>query len=206
MDNEISAPLDVTPVMFAMVRFSAMVMAVAGIACNANPSPHASATEQASAAEIPMAPGAAVATPILPKLTPEPAIDDTALRRSYGPVDMKLAQCVTLDKEGTLLGSNCPSNFVVFGPYVGAPGNSNLRVSFEIQSDGPIAITSDAISEVGKRFHGVMDEQSIGSGEKRKLGYGIHLFEPVTALEARIGIRADKPVKFKITNLKIQVQ
>jgi hypothetical protein len=192
--------------MLAMVRFATIVMTAAAFGCNANPSPQPSPADPGSTPEAAMPPGAAVATPVLPKLSPEPVIDDKALRRGYGPADMKLAQCATLEKDGTILGNGCPSNFVVFGPYVSAPGNSNLRISFEIQSDGPIAVTSDAISEVGKRFHGVMDEQTISSGEKRKLGYGIHLFEPVTALEARIGVRADKPVKFKITNLTINVQ
>jgi hypothetical protein len=128
------------------------------------------------------------------------------LRRAYGPADMRTAECAKLDKAGTIVAEGCPNNYVVFGPYVRAPGNSNLRVSFEVQSDTAIDVTSDAISDVGKRFHGVMDEQHIAAGEKRRLGYGIHLFEPANALEARIAVRSETPAKFKITNLSIVIQ
>jgi hypothetical protein len=99
-----------------------------------------------------------------------------------------------------------PVDFIVFGPHVHAPANSNLWVDFDIVADMPLAVTSDAISEVDRRFHAAMNEQPIAKGERRNLGFGTHLSEPTTGLETRIAIRADKLAKFTIKNLSVRIE
>jgi hypothetical protein len=81
-----------------------------------------------------------------------------------------------------------------------------LRVAFEIQSNAKLNVGSDVVSDVGKKFHGALEEQALAPGEKRKLGYKIRLTQAASAVEARIGIRADGPANFKITNLVVSVQ
>ncbi len=171
------------------------------LACNKSPSPDSSRP----AATTPAVPGVAIASATLPTLPAKPSVDDKTLRRAYGPAELKLAKCASLEKDGTVLGKQCLSNYVVYGPYVNAPANSTLRISFDIQSDSPVLVKSDVSSEAGKRFHGEFDEHQIQAGEKHTLSYGIHLFEPATAVEARIGLRAENPVDVRITNLAVQV-
>jgi hypothetical protein len=197
--------------MFAMARFSTYCSFVAlVIGCNAKASPASGSSDPSGPAALDSVPGTAVANPILTsKPTPAlalPSIDEKTLRRSYGAADMRLAPCAKLEKDGTIIGKDCPSNVVVFGPYVRTPGNANLWVTFELQADGPLTVTSDAVSEVGKRFHGLMNEQPVAKGEKRNLGFGVHMSEPASALEARIAIRAEGLARFTIRNLSIRVQ
>src|SRR5262245_42312418 len=62
-----------------------------------------------------------------------PAVDDTKLRRQYGPIDMRTHQCVKR-QDATLQGRGCPAAIVVFGPYVDVPENSEVEFSFELRS------------------------------------------------------------------------
>jgi hypothetical protein len=85
------------------------------------------------------------------------------------------------------------------------PANSDVRVSYEIQSPEKIGVGGDMVSDVGKKLHGSMDEQSVGANELRKIGYSIHLFEPAKALEVRVGVHGIGPVDFKITNFNVTI-
>jgi hypothetical protein len=134
------------------------------------------------------------------------AADDTALRRAYGPKEMKLHPCAKLQPDGVVIGQQCPSAFVVFGPYVEAPASARLSIGFEFESDVPVEVMSDVVSEVGKRFHGSIDQQNLPPSERRHLGYSIQLTERVVALEARVGIRATGTVNFKLSKLTVVVQ
>lgn len=193
--------------MLGMTRFSTIILPVAFvIGCNANASPTELQPASGTSPGVSSIPGAAVVSPIIPASPALPQVDDKALRRAYGASDMKVAGCVKVQKDGSIVGDHCPSNVVVFGPYVRAPGNSNVWVSFDIEASDALFVSSDAISQVGQRFHGLMTDQAVAAGEKRRLGYAVHLFEPASALEARIGIRADKPARFTITNLSVRVE
>lgn len=162
------------------------------------PASAAAPTEAAEEAPASAAPSESVAAP-------EPT-DDPSLRRAYGPDDLKFHPCVKVADDGTVRGEHCPAAFVVFGPYVGAPPKSTLHVAFKMHVVNKLFVTSDVVSANGQQFHGSMDEQAFNAGETRKLGYRIRLPLPATAVEARIGIRADTPVDFTITDLSVAVE
>jgi hypothetical protein len=79
-------------------------------------------------------------------------------------------------------------------------------VSFEIESRGSLVLGADMVSRSAQQFHGSLLEQQIEPGPKRTLGYRVHLFNGVTALESRIFVRATGPVDFRLTNLTVTVR
>jgi hypothetical protein len=132
--------------------------------------------------------------------------DDADLRRSYVAKDMKVHRCVTANDEGNVLGKECPSALVVFGPYVTVPSNSDVRLKFDIMSPGPLTVMSDVLSDGAKRFHAAIEEEHVAANEARTISYRIHVFDGVRSLESRIGVRGDSPVDFEIKNLKLTVE
>jgi hypothetical protein len=132
--------------------------------------------------------------------------DDPSLRRSYGSNEMKVHACATRQDDGTLVGEGCPSGIVVFGPYVSAPANANVRLQFEIESPTQLHVMSDVLSSSAKQFHAALEDEVLQPNQPRTVSYRIHLFDSARALEARIGIRADEPSRFKISNLQLSVQ
>lgn len=139
-------------------------------------------------------------------LQPSPAAEDLALRRSYYATDMKVHACVTRRDDGHIIGKNCPPAFVLFGPYVTVPANSDVQLRFDIEARSKLSLTSDMISNGAKQFHGALDEQLFDVSDRRSVSYRIRVFEATRSLETRIGIRADAPVDFEITNLEVNIQ
>jgi hypothetical protein len=131
---------------------------------------------------------------------------DQSLRRAYASADMKSHACATRQDDGTILGDNCPSGIVVFGPYVTVPPNSDVRLRFDIESPAQLHIMSDMVSASAKQFHAALEDQMILANQRQTIRYRVHLFDAVRALESRIGIRADGPARFTITNFQLDVQ
>jgi hypothetical protein len=131
---------------------------------------------------------------------------EQALRRNYGAAEMKLHECTTLEPDGTLTGKQCPSAFVVFGPYVTAPASSNLHLRFDVQSPGTIFVSGDLVSNLTRQFHGSFGDQMVEANRQRTIDYKINLPLSTEAVEARIFIHAEKPSDFKITNFIVGVE
>src|SRR3954471_9662467 len=62
-----------------------------------------------------------------------------APRRGYGPIDMKLSPCMSMENDHTIAGRGCTTNIVVFGPYVGVPTDSDVDVSFDVETKDKVA-------------------------------------------------------------------
>jgi hypothetical protein len=119
---------------------------------------------------------------------------------------MKVHSCVTVHDDGSIVGKDCPSTLVVFGPYVSVPSNADVQLRFDIQATSPLSLVSDVLSEGAKRFHGALEEELLDAGETHAVSYRIHVFDPVRALETRIGVRNTAPVSFRITDLRMSVR
>jgi hypothetical protein len=143
-----------------------------------------------------------------PSSTDDPKVagEEAALRRAYGASDMKMHPCAASQEDGSIVGKQCPSALVVFGPYVTVPSKSDVKLRFDIESPTSLRVMSDVLSNSAKQFHGAVEEQMIQAREKRTVSYRIHVFDAVRALETRIGIRTDAPVDFTITNLTLSVE
>ena len=138
---------------------------------------------------------------------PEPAASNSAmLRRGYGPIDMKLNPCVSLEDDHTLVGKQCASGAVVFGPYANAPADADVDVAFEIETKTPLVLGADMVSNSAQQFHGALLEQQIDPGARRSFGYRVHLFKGVSGLESRLFVRASAPADFKIHSLVVTVR
>ena len=136
----------------------------------------------------------------------EDANDGRALRRSYGSDIMKVHECVSVTDDGIMRGTACPSTVVVFGPYITAPGNADVKFRFDIESESSLSVMSDVLSDDAKQFHGAVEEQQVKPNEKAIVQYRIRLFEPARALETRIGIRTDKPANFTIARIALTIE
>jgi len=132
--------------------------------------------------------------------------DNPELRRSYSSKEMKLHTCAKLNDDGSVTGKGCPSSLVVFGPYVSVPGRSEVQLRFDIESPRELQLTSDMISDSAKQFHGALDELLLSAHAKRSVSYRLHVFETARTLEARIGLRAQGPIDFTITNLSLNIR
>jgi hypothetical protein len=146
-----------------------------------------------------------VAPPLLRDESGPAAKELEAMRRSYGARDMKLSECTKVGADGTITGTRCPSGCVVFGPYVPAPPQSNVHVSFELYARGPLEFSSDMVTDV-KLTRGRVGAQHLATGELRKLEYDVYLPDAGKALEARIWINAQDPAAFEVRNLSVRVQ
>jgi hypothetical protein len=135
----------------------------------------------------------------------EAPVDDPALRRTYGPLDMRFQDCTKGGADGSIEGTLCPNGCAVFGPYVAAPADSDVRVSFELHASSKLNVWSDVVSNIKQR-HGALEPQTMAAEDSRKFGYRIHLLQGVNALEARVWISAEAPASFKITNFSVSVE
>jgi hypothetical protein len=159
----------------------------------------------------PATPGVTAAAPAAATGSVQPAsvtlspAEDKALRRQYGPADMKYNPCVKR-KDATLQGRGCSSGIILFGPYVNVPANSEVELTLDIQSPSAIGIHSDMGSQVGKRALGAIAPQPIAANEKRRIGYKINMAQPDAAVETRVWLQTDSPVDFEITNLLVTVR
>jgi len=142
--------------------------------------------------------------PVAMPAAPDPA--DAALRRSYEASDMALQNCTKLEGDGTIVGQNCPSGSIVFGPYVRIPRDANVRLSFDIQAQTQLGISSDIVSAAGTVFHGGMDEQVLDPKARQHWGYAIRMPQSVDAAEARLWVRGETPASFKISSFKLTVE
>jgi hypothetical protein len=129
-----------------------------------------------------------------------------ALRRGYGPVDMKLNPCVSLEDDHTMIGKQCGGGAVIFGPYVSVPAGADVDVAFDIETKAPLILGADMVSNSAQQFHGALLEQQIEPGPKRQFGYRVHLFRAVDGLESRIFVRASGPTDFTIRSLVVTVR
>jgi hypothetical protein len=130
----------------------------------------------------------------------------SALRRSYSSSDMKFHACATPEEDGTIIGKQCPSAIVVFGPYVTVPADADIRLRFDITSPMAVKLTSDVLSNSARQFHGALEEQDLAANQKRTISYRIHVFDSVNTLETRVGVRTDVPLDFTITDLRLTIQ
>lgn len=143
-------------------------------------------------------------TAVLPKEGDE--ADEGALRHAYYSNIAKLHECVHLKDDGSLRGESCPSTLVVFGPYISAPANSNVHVRFDIDSTSHLTLMSDVLSNNARQFHGALEEKAVRANERTRVQYRIHIFDSVHALEARVGVRAEGPVTFNITDYSLTIE
>jgi hypothetical protein len=133
-------------------------------------------------------------------------VDDPALHRTYGVADMRMHECMKVQPDGSVLGDNCPSAFVMFGPYLTSPPNADLKLTFDIESSSKLVVTSDVVSSLAKNFHGAMDDQEIAPRQARRIGYRIHFSRPAEGVEARLWVRGDGPSSFQISNFSLEVR
>jgi hypothetical protein len=147
--------------------------------------------------------------PVAPRLLREPTqgepVDVTALRRSYGPKEMRINDCTRLGPDGTITGTGCTSGCAVFGPYVAAPPKSTVYIEFELVAADPLDFSSDMITDL-ELTRGRLAPQHLAAGEARKIGYEVYFPDAAKLLEARIWIGSDKAVSFEIKSLSVRVQ
>jgi hypothetical protein len=187
--------------MSSVLRFISLVNLLVVAACEAaEPEPE----PQISKTLLPASP--APTTAVITSLDQKPPTGDTGLRRGYSLSEMRLGDCAKLEEDGTLVAHDCTSGCVLFGPYLSAPADSDLRVSFEIESLGPLLVASDIVSSSGQTFHGALDQQGVESRKSRKLGYRVHLFQRADGIETRLWVKADGPINFRLTNFVLQVE
>jgi hypothetical protein len=119
---------------------------------------------------------------------------------------MKLHDCMMMQPDGSIVGENCPSAFVLFGPYLSAPPNSDIDLAFTIEPSNGVMVSSDVVSEVAKNFHGAFRDQEVAANETRKMAHRVHFFSPAEGVETRLWVRGDGPTRFKISSFAIDVR
>jgi hypothetical protein len=132
--------------------------------------------------------------------------DPAELLRGYGIVDMRFNNCVTRENDHTVLGTGCPGGFLIYGPYVSVPPDSEIDVSFEIKPSRDVSIYADIVSQMGAQTLAGLNRQRLDAGELKKLGYRVHVFNADVNVESRIGIDAEPGTSFEITNLTMTVR
>jgi hypothetical protein len=130
----------------------------------------------------------------------------SALRRGYGPVDMRFGACTSRKEDGLLVGQNCEQGTVIYGPYISVPAESEIEVTFEIKATVAVEVYGDLVSQMGQRFIAAINPQTLLAGEERKFGYRVRVLTNETAVESRIGLRAPGPIGFQIKNYTLTVR
>lgn len=136
----------------------------------------------------------------------EPRGDDKALRRKYASAEMRRHECVNLGPDGSFVGSNCPSGCVLYGPYLTAPTNADVRLAFEIESSSKLTLLTDLVSAQGKTYHGATEDLVLNPSEKRTLGYRVHFFQPAHSVEGRVWVQGEEPANFRIYNFRLEIE
>jgi hypothetical protein len=134
------------------------------------------------------------------------AAEASDLRRGYGMVDMRFNSCVKLENGTTFVGNGCASGFVIYGPYVPVPRNSEIEVSFEVKPSRRIEVYADVVSQMGTHTLAGLSRQVVEAGSRHKLGYRVHVSNADTNVESRIGMTVEPDVKFEISNLTMTVR
>jgi hypothetical protein len=137
---------------------------------------------------------------------PDPEGDDRELRRGYGMLDMRSNGCLTRLNDNAFQGEACPTGFVIYGPYVPVPANSEIEVSFEVNSSTTLEVYADVVSQMGVQLLAGLSRQTVEAGVSQKLGYRVHVFNADTNVESRIGISAQNGTRFEISNLAMTVR
>jgi hypothetical protein len=133
-------------------------------------------------------------------------VSDAELRRGYGAIDMRYQSCVTQDGENTLHGKDCNSGFTIYGPYVRVPANSEVEVSFEIHATNAIEVYADIVSRMATQTLAGLNRQTLAAGEKRTIGYRVHVFSEDVNVESRIGFAGNAGIDFRISGLTMTVR
>jgi hypothetical protein len=134
-----------------------------------------------------------------------PAVDD-GLRRAHPLEEMKFSDCLTLGDDGTVTGKKCASGCMMFGPYLSVPTSSDVRLSFDIESDEAVIVGSDIVSQGGSYVHGAVEEQGLEADKKRHIAYRVHFFEPAAMIETRLWIRSDSTTDLELSNFTLEVK
>lgn len=137
---------------------------------------------------------------------PAEAEDDPALRRSYGAAEMKLNECMKVQADGSIVGEQCPSAFVMFGPYMTTPSNADVRLTMEIEAIDGLSVSSDIVSSLAGKFHGSVEDVELKPKEKRRVAYKIHLFNAADGVEARLWVKGAGPSNFRISDFALEVK
>lgn len=128
------------------------------------------------------------------------------LRRGYGAVDMRFNPCVTRINDHLLHGSACPPGFVIYGPYVPVPSNSDIEVAFELKPTKRVEVYADIVTRMAAQTLAGLSRQVIEAGDTHKLGYRVHVFNADVQVESRIGLSTEPGTDFEITNLTMTVR
>ena len=136
----------------------------------------------------------------------EKAAEDAALRRGYGVVDMRSNPCVKRDGDKAFLGERCPDLFVIYGPYVKVPANSEIEVSFDVTVSQRMEVYADIVSQMGGRTLAGLSRQVVEPGPARRLGYRVYVFSDSQDVESRIGFGGMADAGFTIANLTMTVR
>jgi hypothetical protein len=131
---------------------------------------------------------------------------DADLRRGYGIVDMRFDGCVKRQNDHTVLGDSCPTGFLIYGPYVPVPANSEIDVSFDVRPSKDILIYADIVSQMGKQTLAGLNRQRVAAGQLQKVGYRVHVFNADVNVESRIGMDAEPGTHFELSNLTMTVR
>jgi hypothetical protein len=154
----------------------------------------------------PAAPTAPAAAPVVSAPSASASANPKAgAKTAYDARAMKLKPCMTLGKDGVLTGRNCPSGFIVYGPYAAVPADTLVEFSFEIEADDELSIYSELVSEKGKNVYLAQPDQKIPAGTRRRFAVRLHVFPQVTGFESRLVVRAPSPVNFKVHSLSLVV-
>jgi hypothetical protein len=180
--------------MIKFLRFAvSAVLVTTALACEKAEAPTPAGAEQIIAPNTPQ------------RQVTEPALEASALRKAYGLAEMKFNDCTKLNAEGALVGEDCTTGCILFGPYAAVPKNSDLRMAFDIESQGPLVVASDIVSDTGSKNYGTLEGQGIQPKSTRHIEYKVHFDETNAGIEARLWITADSPTDFKITNYNLEV-
>jgi hypothetical protein len=134
------------------------------------------------------------------------AAEDAALRRGYGVVDMRANPCVKRDGDKAFLGERCPDLFLIYGPYVKVPANSDIEVSFDVTVSQRMEVYADIVSQMGGQTLAGLSRQVVEPGSARRLGYRVHVFSESADVESRIGFGGMADAGFTIANLTMTVR
>jgi hypothetical protein len=132
--------------------------------------------------------------------------DEPELRRGYGVVDMRYEPCVTAQGDQALRGEGCPSGFLIYGPYVNVPANSDVEVTFDVQPSQRVEVYADIVSQMAKQALAGLNPQVVDAGVTQRLGYRVHISNADQFVESRIGLRSATPVGFSISNYTMTVR
>jgi hypothetical protein len=182
-----------------MSKLTALVLSTLLIGCDDSPiqDPHA-----------PKSPPAVATTALTPGTPTGSAEEDAPLRRTYGAADIKFGACAVLLADGSIEAKGCPNGIVTYGPYITAPANSSLSLTFDIKSTAPVTVGGDIISRDGDDYlaHAVLKPVTVEPGSVQNVQQQVHFAKRAMGTEARISIKANTLATVTLSNVKIAIQ